>query len=272
MKHEHQDNAKMPIIRDRLFQLQGEISKVEFAKKLGLSRQTVGFYINGDRIPDAKTLAQICSRCNVSSDWVLGLSDDRELHPSAVDELGLPENVVNFFTELKQSQNPERAELLYQILGSEEFQGILLSEIQTYLAAKKAESIFSEVERKYLLSEEDGHELADFSGKTIEEISLLSMDEKEDLYLSFRDRAKEEILAEIYRIADSGTYNDMVNWALKARCQLYGMYPHPARELNFFLSGSFIGGEKTIVNLCENNVQEGLRNLLEKITLEDKDR
>ncbi len=42
---------------------------------MGISRQTVGFYCNGDRIPDAVVLRQIAEKCGVSADWLLGLVD-----------------------------------------------------------------------------------------------------------------------------------------------------------------------------------------------------
>lgn len=69
-------NARFPIFRHNLNTLmQNEhMNTTEFAEKLGLSRQTVGFYLNGDRIPDALTLRLICERCSVSADWLLGLS------------------------------------------------------------------------------------------------------------------------------------------------------------------------------------------------------
>lgn len=67
-------NNRIPMFRDHLRELMGDLSTTDFAKKIGLSRQTVGFYLNGDRIPDCETLAQICSKCDVSADWLLGLS------------------------------------------------------------------------------------------------------------------------------------------------------------------------------------------------------
>lgn len=74
MKHP-QDRYRFPDFRARLRELQGDRSNVEFAAFLGMSRQTIGFYLNGDRIPDILALRQIAERCNVSSDWLLGLSD-----------------------------------------------------------------------------------------------------------------------------------------------------------------------------------------------------
>lgn len=54
------------------------MSNTEFAAFLGMSRQTVGFYCNGDRIPDAEGLKEIAVKCNVSADWLLGMSDVRD--------------------------------------------------------------------------------------------------------------------------------------------------------------------------------------------------
>lgn len=69
---------RFPIFCDRLCELQGKKTIAAFAAFLGLSRPTVNFYLNGDRVPDALTLRQIAERCNVSSDWLLGLSDVKD--------------------------------------------------------------------------------------------------------------------------------------------------------------------------------------------------
>ena len=49
-------------------------NNTDFAEFLEMSRQTVGFYLNGDRVPDALNLKKIAEKCNVSADWLLGLS------------------------------------------------------------------------------------------------------------------------------------------------------------------------------------------------------
>ena len=68
-------NPRFPVFSERLRELQGDRSSVEFAAFLGMSRQTIGFYLNGDRIPDILALRQIAERCSVPADWLLGLSD-----------------------------------------------------------------------------------------------------------------------------------------------------------------------------------------------------
>ena len=47
----------------------------EMGKRLGLTRNTIAQYYNRKRVPDAPTLYKICDACNVSADWLLGLSD-----------------------------------------------------------------------------------------------------------------------------------------------------------------------------------------------------
>ena len=70
-----QERTRLQIFTDRFRELQGDRSNTEFAKFLGISRQTVGFYCNGDRIPDALGIRDIAEKCGVSADWLLGLSD-----------------------------------------------------------------------------------------------------------------------------------------------------------------------------------------------------
>lgn len=97
MKHGNSQNGKLPVFRERLRILQGDLSIVSFANKLNLSRQTVGFYLNGERIPDALTLAEIAKKCGVSSDYLIGLSETATSDPKIKDIIaftGLSEDTV----------------------------------------------------------------------------------------------------------------------------------------------------------------------------------
>lgn len=91
MKQIEMRKYRFPIFRERFRELQGDMSNTEFAEFLGISRQTVGFYCNGERIPDALGVRAIAEKCNVSADWLLGLSnypnyDDRGI---TAEELGM---------------------------------------------------------------------------------------------------------------------------------------------------------------------------------------
>ena len=55
--------------------MQGD-SVYAFAKKLGISQQTVDCYINGSRKPSLDFIYRVCSVCKCSADWLMGLTDE----------------------------------------------------------------------------------------------------------------------------------------------------------------------------------------------------
>lgn len=71
--------TRFPAFRDAFLELMGDMTLEQFSKKLEMSRATVGFYAAGQRIPDALGLKKIAEKCNVSADWLLGLSNIRTL-------------------------------------------------------------------------------------------------------------------------------------------------------------------------------------------------
>lgn len=64
---------ELPIFRERLAELCGNMSYADFAEFLGMSRATVGFYLAGKRVPNAADLKKIAEKCHVSTDWLVGL-------------------------------------------------------------------------------------------------------------------------------------------------------------------------------------------------------
>lgn len=104
MKHSKPNKARFPAFTNRFRELQGNRSNTEFAEFLNISRQTVGFYCNGDRIPDAYVLHQIATKCAVSADWLLGLSDvksdDTDIQ-SICKKTGLSEEITQFLISKK---------------------------------------------------------------------------------------------------------------------------------------------------------------------------
>lgn len=102
--------GRMPVFKERLVELQGEKSVKDFADEIGITRQAMGYYLNGDRIPDIQMLHQICSACNVSSDWLLGLSDVRstDIELKAICEYtGLTEESIEKLRKCKDIGVPE---------------------------------------------------------------------------------------------------------------------------------------------------------------------
>lgn len=69
------ETSRLPKFQERFKELRGDMPQGEFCKKIRISRPTVSLYENGERIPDAEVLRNIAEYCNVSADWLLGLSD-----------------------------------------------------------------------------------------------------------------------------------------------------------------------------------------------------
>ena len=54
---------------------------VNMAKKVGISRQTLGFYLSGKRMPDIESLVKIANATHHSLDWlVFGKNDSKQLN------------------------------------------------------------------------------------------------------------------------------------------------------------------------------------------------
>lgn len=52
------------------------MSVSQFARKIGMNQKTVDFYMKGQRKPSVELIFSVCSSCNVSADWLLGLDDN----------------------------------------------------------------------------------------------------------------------------------------------------------------------------------------------------
>lgn len=70
-----QDNT----FKKRFISLVGDASHAEIADKIGTSRQNVGNWLNGgtNTKPDIYTLANIAKAYNVSTDYLLGLNEEK---------------------------------------------------------------------------------------------------------------------------------------------------------------------------------------------------
>lgn len=70
------------IFPKRLKKLRGSRTQMEFSLELGIERVTLAAYEKGTRVPSALILKQIAERCEVSADWLLGLSDSKSVYVS----------------------------------------------------------------------------------------------------------------------------------------------------------------------------------------------
>lgn len=60
---------------ERLTTLKRGRSNTEFADFLGISRNTVNYWMSGQRLPSAENLRTIALACNVSVDYIIDLTN-----------------------------------------------------------------------------------------------------------------------------------------------------------------------------------------------------
>ena len=96
---------------ERFNELRGNMTQEEFAKKIGISRPTVGQYENGGRIPDIFILRLIAHNCGVSADWLIGMTDcktkDADVR-SICDYTGLSEKAVECLHTMATASNDRK--------------------------------------------------------------------------------------------------------------------------------------------------------------------
>lgn len=75
--------------RDRLIELQGTRTQKEFAKHLEIPLNTYTNWLLHSRRPTMDAIISICTKMNVSADWLLCLSNDKyeiSTHPERCSE------------------------------------------------------------------------------------------------------------------------------------------------------------------------------------------
>ena len=81
--------------RLRLFLDRKGETQQKLADAIKVHRQSIGQWKDGATAPDIYSLKKIAGYYNVSTDYLLGLSDDPHLKTSGVDQLGLTPEVIN---------------------------------------------------------------------------------------------------------------------------------------------------------------------------------
>lgn len=97
---------------ERLLELREEygISQESLSRKVGLSKSTYGTYESEKALPDAETVRNLAKYYCVSSDYLLGLSEEREKEPEYIDEDNDSLTMQQFSYECRQSF----ADVLYE--------------------------------------------------------------------------------------------------------------------------------------------------------------
>lgn len=135
----------------RIREVRGKMNQTECAEKLGISRAALSYYENGSRAIDTTVLCEFCKLFNVSSDYILGLSEAKttsEDMKAACKVSGLPESTIEHLRSIADSVNGLSKEDLVYILESKQFRDIVSVFFQT---RQQSRFLYSD---KYSSSEE----------------------------------------------------------------------------------------------------------------------
>ena len=103
----------MSKFQERLRELRGSSLQDEFAAKIGISRTSLSYYENGNRIPDIDTLTRIHEVTGVSIYYLLGLTDSKDdALVTAQRDTGLSEKSLLHF-----ANNPISAKVINHIVS-----------------------------------------------------------------------------------------------------------------------------------------------------------
>jgi len=72
----------------------------DLAAAIDVQRQSISYYLSGDRNPSADVIKRIAEKYNVSADWLLGLSKDRRRENAEADDMGIADTTAAFIKEL----------------------------------------------------------------------------------------------------------------------------------------------------------------------------
>ncbi len=89
-----------------------------FANEVGVSKSSIGYYENQNRLPDIATAARMAEVLNVTTDYLIGRSNARTQVPklkNICDYVGLSDKSVNMLARLKK-ENPTRLSVINLLL------------------------------------------------------------------------------------------------------------------------------------------------------------
>ena len=90
----------------------------EFASEVGVSKSSVGYYENQNRLPDLAVAAKMADVLNVTTDYLVGRSNARTQTPklkNICDYVGLSDKSVEMLAQLK-AENPKRLSIINLLL------------------------------------------------------------------------------------------------------------------------------------------------------------
>lgn len=151
------------------------ISGTNLAEQIDVSPAAVSQFLTGKSAPKLDTLVKIADAFGVTTDYLLGRTDDPKDQRSIIDDTGLTDQAVSVLKRLKESQTQNEIRLFNKIICNRNFPHALFYS-DDYLAALQAEKI-QEHFNKNIVSVAGEIDL--ITGVTDEEVLRLEKEEKE---------------------------------------------------------------------------------------------
>lgn len=149
----------MTLFSERLKALREKagLNQSQLAEKLGVSRGSISFYENGDRIPDIVFLHGVAELFQVSADWLIGLSDTKTVDAdlkAVCEYTGLSEEAISYILEADELKKS----LLSQIISSDDFNLLMycignLCYQMIYLEELYSENLLIDFDRQLMKNE-----------------------------------------------------------------------------------------------------------------------
>ncbi len=172
------------ILGKRIKKVRGKKSQDVFASELGISRGALSFYENGERTPDAEIIYKICELCNISSDYLLGFTDNSTTDPDLkafCEYTGLSEKSIDILHLWYEADYEEQSDIKNFLIENNHFRNIamsfffLLDSSRQYIAFKSinngesSQELYQELYQKELQCDVDRYNLI----KLVEKLSNL---------------------------------------------------------------------------------------------------
>lgn len=118
----------------------------DLAKILGVTDNTISYYCKGVRGPQLEQLPKIATALGTSTDYLLGITDDPDIHRSAVDDLGISPKAIEWIkifakNDTEYFDHDDTASVFNMLLEDQSFT-IFFFQMCAYFHAKRAECIY----------------------------------------------------------------------------------------------------------------------------------
>ena len=194
MKTSVVNKNRFPEFQKRFNELRGEMSQKDFAKKIGVSTPTVGFYENGERVPDALTLLRIADIFDVSVDYLLGRAECKTADNESIKKaIGFSDEAIDQLRKLSAVKVPDHVyisvpDLLSEIITYRAFKAFLHEMIILHTESRNAienltkfvKATNEDIERARVICEEYGL-IPSAPNKSIENQKALVIDYFEEI-------------------------------------------------------------------------------------------